>query len=317
MSGAPLVRARGLSVAYRRGGRLLPALADIDLEVGKGTRLAVIGESGSGKSTLAMAMAGLLPAEAQASGVIDYPALGRAPRAGADIGVVFQDPGGSLDPVVPVGAQVAEVAAVHLGLDRRAAWDHAVRLLDRVAIPDAARRARAYPHEFSGGQRQRIALAAALAGRPLALVADEPTSALDTVVQREIVGLIDRLVAEDGLTLILVTHDIALASERADTIAVLYAGRLVEAGPAAAVLAAPRHPYTRALIATHLDIDAPRPRRLPEIPGAPPDPAHLPEGCPFRPRCPLALHACLEPPPWVGEAGDGAACWRADEAAGP
>ena len=199
-----------------------------------------------------------------------FPALGRAPRLGRDIGMVFQDPSGSLNPVLTVGEQVAEVVVVHEGSSWSAARRRAADLLERVHIPRARERMGDYPHEFSGGQRQRIALAAALAVDPPLLIADEPTSALDAVVQKELVALLDELVRENGLTLIFVTHDIALASELADEVAVLHRGRLVEAGPAARVFSMPEHPYTKALLATRLDLDTPLGARLPEI-----DPANL------------------------------------------
>jgi peptide/nickel transport system ATP-binding protein len=296
-------------VAYRGAGGPIPALVGVTLELAPGRRLALIGESGSGKSTLALAVAGLLPGGTMESGRLAFPALGRRPAPGREVGFVFQDPGGSLNPVTPVGRQVAEAAAINRGLSRAAARAAAVDLLDRVRIPDADRRYRGYAHEFSGGQRQRIAIAAALAGEPLLLIADEPTSALDTVVQGEIVALIDDLTRTGTLALLFVTHDVALASRLSDEIAVLYAGRLVEAGPAPRVLAAPRHPYTRALIATHLDLQTPLGGRLPEIPGGLPRPGAAPPGCPYAPRCPHAMPACAVMPPWTGATADGAACW--------
>ncbi|SDP71515.1 peptide/nickel transport system ATP-binding protein [Phyllobacterium sp. YR620] len=257
----PYLHIAGLSVRY--GAAV--ALEDISLEVSQGERLALIGESGSGKSTLAMAVAGLLPEAAKATGSVDFPTLGYRPRPGKDIGVLFQDPNGSLDPVMNVGDQIAEVAMIHQGIGWIAARVRAAELLGAVQISRPLTRLNSYPHEFSGGQKQRIALAIALAGNPSLLIADEPTSALDTVVQRHIVNLLDRLVRDNGLTLIFVTHDIALASERADKIGVLYKGRLVEFGPAADVLGAPRHPYTRALVDTHISLDTPRRKRLAEI----------------------------------------------------
>ena len=256
-----MIAVQSLSVAYGTGARALDA---VSLTLAQGRRLAVLGESGSGKSTLAMAICGLLPAGARTTGRIDFPTLGR-PVLGRDIGVVFQDPGGSLNPVLTIGEQIAEVAVVHRGLSWRAAGAHAARLLDRMDIPRPAEALRRHPHEFSGGQRQRIALAAALAADPVLLVADEPTSALDTVVQHAMVELLDSLVRERGLTLLFVTHDIALASMLADEVAVLHAGQLMESGPVAQVFRTPAHAYTRALLAARLDLDTPLHRRLPEI----------------------------------------------------
>ena len=256
-----LLRVENAGVTY---GKTV-ALADISLDLDRGGRLALIGESGSGKSTLAMAIAGLLPKQARQTGSIVFPGTSGRPRLGRDIGVVFQDPGGSLDPVMRVGDQIAEVIRVHEDTSWIAARVRAADLMDRVRIPKALSRLNSYPHEFSGGQRQRIALALALAANPSLVIADELTSALDTVVQRHIVNLLDELVREDGLTLLFVTHDIALASERADQIAGLYKGQLVEQGTAADVLGQPAHPYTRALIGAHLSLDTPRQRRLVEI----------------------------------------------------
>lgn len=248
-----LARICGFGVSY--GDK--PALAGIDLDVVAGERLAVIGESGSGKSTLALALAGLLPEDATLSGEITWPALGRIPQPGRDIGFVFQDAGTSLNPVLTVGEQVAEVARRHLGLDWRQAYDHALELLERVHLPDARAALRAYPHQFSGGQRQRVAIAAAIAARPRLLIADEPTSALDTVIQRQIVALLEGLIRDNAMTLLFITHDIALASGFADRIAVLHDGAMAEAGRAGDVLANPRSAYTAGLLASHIDLETP------------------------------------------------------------
>lgn len=250
---------RNLNVSYGT----TTALKDVSLELAKGGRLALIGMSGSGKSTLAMAVAGLLPKQARINGAVEFE--GRTPKLGSDIGVLFQDASGSLDPVMKVGDQIAEVVMTHLGMSWISARVRAAELLDRVKIPKALSRLNSYPHEFSGGQKQRIALAAALAGNPSILIADEPTSALDTVIQRHIVNLLDELVKDGGLTLLFVTHDIALASERADQIAVLYQGELVEMAPAGQLLKQPKHPYTTALIDTYVSLEKPRSKRLPEI----------------------------------------------------
>ncbi|MCX7379129.1 MAG: ABC transporter ATP-binding protein [Alphaproteobacteria bacterium] len=255
-----MIAVQNLSVAYGTA----QALDAISLTLAQGRRLAVLGESGSGKSTLAMAICGLLPTGARTTGRIGFPTL-NAPVLGRDIGVVFQDPAGSLNPVLTIGEQIAEVAVVHRGHTWREAEAHAARLLDRMGIPRPTEALRRHPHEFSGGQRQRIALAAALAADPVLLIADEPTSALDTVVQHAMVELLDSLVRERGLTLLFVTHDIALASMLADEVAILHAGRLMESGPVAQVFRTPAHAYTRALLAARLDLDTPLQHRLPEI----------------------------------------------------
>jgi peptide/nickel transport system ATP-binding protein len=233
-----------LGVRYRA----VPALDGVSIELGESERLAVIGESGSGKTTLALAVAGLLASTAIVSGSIEWPGLGHAAFNGRDIGFVFQDPGASLDPVMRVGRQIAEVVHEHRGVGWRRAQDIAVELIARVSLREPKRIAEAWPHQLSGGQKQRIAIAAAIAAGPKLLIADEPTSALDTIVQAEIVKLIDRLVQEDGMSLIFISHDIALASTIADRVAVFRAGRLVEIGGTDDILAQPREAYTHALL---------------------------------------------------------------------
>jgi peptide/nickel transport system ATP-binding protein len=262
MSPAPLLGIEGLSVDYRTAASPVAALRRVDLDIAAGERLAVLGESGSGKSTLALAIAGLLPASALQAGRIAWPGLARPPRPGADIGVVFQDPSASLDPVLPVGEQVAEAAVAHLGLSWTAAFGEAEELLARVGIPDPPGACRAFAHQFSGGQCQRIAIAMAIAGRPRLLIADEATSALDTIVQAGIVALVNRLVREEGMTLLFISHDVALVSGFADRIAVMRRGSIVESGPAAELLGRPRHAYTQGLIAAHIGLDVVPRRRL-------------------------------------------------------
>ncbi|MGO7581357.1 ABC transporter ATP-binding protein [Rhizobium ruizarguesonis] len=246
---------RQLSVTYSRGRNT--ALDRVDLDIAAGERLAIIGESGSGKSTLARALAGLLPEGAKVQGELLWPALGHPPRPGRDFGLVFQDPGSSLNPVLTIGEQIAEGARRHLGLSWKQAYIRAEELLGRVRIPQPDKAMRAFPHQLSGGQRQRVAIAAAIAAKPALLIADEATSALDVVVQAEIVRLLDGLVREDGMTLLFITHDIALASGFVDRIAVFRDARLVEAGPVRSVLSAPKSDYTAALIASHRDLATP------------------------------------------------------------
>ncbi|MEH2702703.1 MULTISPECIES: ABC transporter ATP-binding protein [Rhizobium] len=248
---------RQLSVTYGRGSSGAAALDHIDLDIASGERLAIIGESGSGKSTLARALAGLLPEGAKVGGEILWPGLGHPPRPGRDFGFVFQDPGSSLNPVLTIGEQIAEGAGRHLGLSWKQAYARAEELLERVRIPQPDKAMRAFPHQLSGGQRQRVAIAAAIAARPALLIADEATSALDVVVQAEIVRLLDGLVREDGMTLLFITHDIALASGFVDRIAVFRNARQVEAGPVRSVLSAPKSDYTAALIASHRDLATP------------------------------------------------------------
>ena len=249
-----LCAVRQLSVTYR--GQATPALAGIDLDIHAGERLAIIGESGSGKSTFARALAGLLRGGASVAGNLHW-AAGDPPRAGRDIGFVFQDPSASLTPVLTIGEQVAEGARRHLGLSRKAGQAWALAMLERVRVPEPAKVLRGFPHQLSGGQRQRVAIARALAARPGVLIADEPTSALDMVAPAEIVALLGDLVRNAGMTLVFVTPDIALASGFADRVAIFRDGRLVETGATGAVLAAPAAAYTAALIASHRDLATP------------------------------------------------------------
>ncbi|MEP6563872.1 MAG: ABC transporter ATP-binding protein, partial [Mesorhizobium sp.] len=251
-----LLSIRDLTVSYRRDGGVVTALKNISFNVAAGERLAIIGESGSGKSTLALAIAGLLPASSLITGNIERPGLSNGLVAGRDIGFVFQDPSASLDPVMAVGRQIAEVSYTHLGLSWSQACTKAKTLLERVRLPDPDAAMRAFPHQLSGGQKQRVAIAAAIAAGPKLLIADEATSALDTIVQAEIAALIRQLVAEDGMTLLFISHDIALATELAERIAVFRYGELVELGATAQIINAPRHAYTRALLDAHLGLDA-------------------------------------------------------------
>ncbi|MCQ1853999.1 ABC transporter ATP-binding protein [Neorhizobium galegae] len=249
-----LCQMRNLSVTYR--GQTLPALNQIDLDIVAGERLAIIGESGSGKSTLARALAGLLPPGARLAGEMRW-SSGLTPLPGRDLGFVFQDPSSSLNPVLRVGEQVAEGARRHLRLSWTEAYAHALKMLERVRIPEPDKAMKAFPHQLSGGQRQRVAIAAALAAKPGILIADEATSALDMVVQAEIVSLLDELVREAGMTLIFITHDIALASGFADRVAIFKDGRLVESGLTGSVLTSPKEAYTKTLIASHRDLTTP------------------------------------------------------------
>ncbi|MBV2143709.1 ABC transporter ATP-binding protein [Falsochrobactrum sp. TDYN1] len=240
-----LAQIRGLSVRYSAAF----ALDHVDLDLMTGETLAIIGESGSGKTTLAQAMGRLLPANARISGHIDWPGFDRLPKPGCDIGFVFQDPASSFDPLMSIGAQLVETIRTHEKIDRDLARKRATALLERVHIPQPQQSFARYPHQFSGGQKQRIAIALAIAAAPRLLIADEPTSALDTIVQKQIAALLQKLVREDGMTLLFITHDIALASGLADRIAVFRQGRLVETGRTETVLARPESDYTRALIA--------------------------------------------------------------------
>lgn len=257
MTRRPICDIHNLSVIY--AGATAPALKHVSLSLGTQRRLAIIGESGSGKSTLARALAHLLPEGAKPSGHIVWNLENgiAAPLAGRDIGYVFQDPGTSLNPVLTIGEQVTEGAVRHLGLSWKQGLAHARDMLEAVQLPHPSSLLDTYPHQLSGGQRQRVAIAAAIAARPRILIADEATSALDTITQAAIAQLLDRLVQDSGMTLLFITHDIALASSLADDIAVLKSGHLVETGPARRVISNPQHDYTKSLIAAHLDLTTP------------------------------------------------------------
>lgn len=316
MSGPAVLALAGLAVAFAGpGGRRVAAVRGVDLTLGRGEVVALIGESGSGKSTILMALAGLLPAAAEVAGSLRLagvagdllaPGADRRGIAGRRIGMVFQNPGASLNPVLAAGGQVAEVLRVHRGLSPAAARAEVLALFARVGIGDAAARAAAFPHQLSGGLKQRVAIAAALAGGPDILLADEPTTALDATVQAGVLDLLLDLVDRDGLGLILVTHDLALAGAVADRVAVLYAGQVVEVGPAAALVAAPAHPYTAALALAAAPAAAAGP--FPELPPAGPLPA---QGCAFAPRCPRAVARCRAEAPALSPFGAGrVACFR-------
>jgi oligopeptide/dipeptide ABC transporter ATP-binding protein len=289
-----------LTVTFR-GGRP-PVVRGVSFEIGPGEAFGLVGESGSGKSLTCRAILRLLPRGATGGGRVTYgtrslleldDAAMQALR-GSTIAMIFQDPMTALNPVLRVGDAIAQVISSHEGLGARAARTRALEMMERVGIRDAARRAAAYPHEFSGGMRQRIHIAMALAARPTLLLADEPTTALDVIVQAEILRLLDDLRREQGMSLLLVSHDFRVVAGLCDRVGVMYAGELVEIGATSTVLHRPEHPYTIGLMNSLPE--AVTGERLRAIPGAPPDPDHLPRGCAFAPRCALAAGACRAAP---------------------
>jgi oligopeptide/dipeptide ABC transporter ATP-binding protein len=294
--------------------RPLRAVDGVGFTIDRGQVLGLVGESGSGKSVTALSLIGLCPAPGRitAGSVVfegkDIARVGesglRALR-GSRIGFVFQEPMTSLNPVFTVGDQIVESLVIHKRLPKVEAAKRAIALLDAVRIPKAAERARDYPHELSGGQRQRVLIAAALACDPPLLIADEPTTALDVTVQAEVLDLLRSTQADRGLAMLFISHDLAVVSSVANRIAVMYAGRIVEEGPAAEVIAHPLHPYTRGLLASRPG-GAPG-TRLQAIPGVVPDMTAPPPGCAFAPRCAERTEACDQRPPAVTDVSPGRA----------
>ncbi len=316
MTEPPLLDIRDLRVDFGPGRE---AVRGVDLTAGRGETVALVGESGCGKSLTALALLGLLPDGARASGSARLGGtelVGRDERAmrgvrGARTGMVFQDPMSSLNPTTQVGTQIAEVLAIHGGARRSERKRRAVELMESVGITDAAARARQMPHQLSGGMRQRVMISMALAGRPDLLIADEPTTALDVTVQAQVLALL-RERARDTV-LLFITHDMGVVAEIADRVAVMYAGQVVETGPVRTVLGAPQHPYTTALLRSVPDPDRPVAGELPTIPGQVPAVGERIEGCPFRPRCPRETDRCATMPPLAGGDGGSVACWHPHE----
>jgi oligopeptide/dipeptide ABC transporter ATP-binding protein len=295
---APLLEVEHLSVTFPGDGVPVHALDDVSLTLGEHEVLGVVGESGSGKTTLALALLGLLPADARVDGVIrfrgtDLVGLGDRelrPLRGDRIAIVFQDAPAVFNPVMTVGAQVAEAIAVHHAVGDAELRERVVALLDLVGIPDARRRAGQLPHEYSGGMRQRAMIAMAIANDPDVLVADEPTTALDVTVQAQVLDVLERVQERTRSSTVLVTHDLGVVAGIAQRVMVMYAGRQAEVAPVDDVFHASRHPYTLGLLASlpRLDDAGARHGRLHRIAGQPPSLAHVPAGCPFHPRCPVA-----------------------------
>ena len=313
-----LLQVRNLSVQFPTRHGVLQALDDVSFDIAAGEVLGVVGESGAGKSLTGSAIIGLLPPPGRIAGgqiLFDGQRIDNLPEAqlrglrGRHIGAIFQDPLTSLNPLYTVGFQLEQTIQTHLNLSAKQAANRAVELLAATGIPAPEVRVQHYPHQFSGGMRQRVVIALALAAQPRLIIADEPTTALDVSIQAQIISLIKQLCKEQGTAVMLITHDMGVIAETADRMAVMYAGRVVETGPVAAVLHQPQHPYTQGLmgsipkIGQHLD-------RLAQIDGAMPRLNAIPAGCAFNPRCKQAHAPCFDAVPALQSSGSSqAACW--------
>ena len=319
MTAPPVLDVRRLRAEFVHRTGASAVVRDVSFSVGRGEKVAIVGESGCGKSTLALALLGLLDAPGRIAGgdvvlngrsitALGDRALGRVRNA--EIALIFQDPMAALDPVMTIGSQVVDTIRRHRPeVARSAARRRAVELLREVEVPAAERRLDDYPHQYSGGMRQRVMIAIALANDPDIVIADEPTTALDVTTQAQVLDLLDRLVGERGAAIVLITHNLGLVAAFCDRVLVMYAGRIVEQGSVDAIFARPLHPYTEALLgAIPRAADVGR-DRLPSIPGLPPDPGALPAGCTFEPRCPVGRgrEACVAraPVPAVFGGGSG------------
>ena len=320
------LRVRGLTVTFVGSGRQVPAVRGVDFEVSANQVLGIVGESGSGKSVTSLAISGLLAPGTEVQGSIELDGVelttldAEALRKtrGRDVGMVFQDPTTTLNPVLPIGRQVIEGQVAHGHVQAGQANQRAVELLREVDIPDPKGRVLQFPHQFSGGMRQRAVIAMAMSGRPKLIIADEPTTALDVTVQAQVLAVLARRQADTGAAVILITHDLGVVAEVADQVAVMYGGRIVESGPVQAIFEHPRHPYTVGLLRSVPRLDTVDTRLVPII-GQPPTPTALPTGCAFHPRCPIGRHRpqCAEQDPALRAVGPGhsSACHFPEEVA--
>jgi dipeptide transport system ATP-binding protein len=308
----PLLEIRNLHIEFGPAQHAFKAVDGLDLRIEAGETLGIVGESGSGKSVSMMALMGLLDSSARVqaqritfAGVDLLQASPSQKRSlmGHQIAMIFQDPMTSLNPCFTVGYQITEVLRSHLGLRGAAAKAKALALLEQVEIPDAARRLNHYPHQFSGGMSQRVMIAMAIACGPQLLIADEPTTALDVTIQAQIMDLLRNLQKNHGMALLIISHDLAVVSQMAQRVAVMYAGQIVEHGPLQALFSAPAHPYTQALLACTPERNRSNPR-LASLPGMVPGPRDRPSGCLLAPRCPRMQARCNEQMPHLSAWGE-------------
>ena len=322
----PLLQVRDLRVTFtRQGEESFAAVDGIDFDVRPGQTVGLVGESGCGKSVTSLAIMGLLPKRGNrvegevllnGTDLLKLSDSEMRDRRGQELAMIFQDPLSSLNPVVPVGLQVAEVLERHKGMSRKAAMAVAREMLDKVGIPDPDRRLKDYPHQMSGGMRQRALIAIALACEPRLLIADEPTTALDVTIQAQILSLLKNLVEETGTALIMITHDLGVVAGLCDEVNVLYAGRIVERADRHPLFEQPRHPYTNGLLQSIPKLDVGRGERLNPIPGSVADNLPWTSSCAFAPRCPNALEVCREQtPPLEMDFGRALRCFNPVEVA--
>ena len=314
----PILSVENLSVNFAQRAATVSAVRQLSLSVARGECLGVVGESGSGKTQVFMAVMGLLAGNAVVEGGVrfadqnilglDRPRLNRI--RGSKLTMIFQDPMTSLTPHLKVGLQLAEVLVLHTGRSWADARSDARRMLERVQIPEAERRLNQYPHELSGGLRQRVMIGMSLLCDPSLVIADEPTTALDVTVQAQIIDLLREVRAKVGMSLVLISHDLAVVAGLADRILVMYAGRIVESAAADELLRRPRHPYTAALLKCAPNMQGPPLERLPTLQGQPPRPQDVSAGCAFAPRCPSAAERCRAERPLLqgGDSGAALAC---------
>jgi oligopeptide/dipeptide ABC transporter ATP-binding protein len=303
--GSDLLEVSDLTIAFPAGETPLLAADRVGFSVKGGQTVGLVGESGCGKSVTLRSLLGMVPYPGEVlAGEIRW--LGEDLRQaskrrigevrGAEISMIFQDPTSCLNPVYTVGDQITETLRKRAGLGSRQARERAIELLDRVGVPSPERRMRAYPHQFSGGMRQRVMIAIAISARPKLLLADEPTTALDVTTQEQILALLMEFQEEDGMSILLVSHDLGVIAETCDEVVVMYAGRMLEAGYSSAVMRSPRHPYTRGLIEAMPSLEVTEGVPPAPIPGQPPNLADLPPGCPFAPRCEFSRAECASIP---------------------
>jgi oligopeptide transport system ATP-binding protein len=324
----PLLEVKALHTEFRTGAGLVRAVDGISYTVEHGETVAIVGESGSGKSVEALSILRLIPdppgritaGEIRFDGrnLLELSDAEMREIRGRDIGMIFQEPMTSLNPVLSIARQITETLEQHQGADRAAAERRALELLEMVGIADPARRLKQYPHQLSGGMRQRVMIAVALACNPKLIIADEPTTALDVTIQAQILELMKALTLKLGVAQIIITHNLGVVARYASRVNVMYAGRIVESGPADAIYHNPRHPYTIALLRSVPRLDQPRRARLDPVEGQPPDLTRLDGGCAFRPRCRFAVEQCAQAQPPLastGEAGHLSACFRSAELA--